>query len=193
MKTKHILAAAGILAAAAVFFVPHTRDARADDQPSHGAADEGLHLFKVANCVGCHHWDGQGGGGYGGRAANLRLTQLDRDQIMQVVNCGRPGTSMPHFDQDAYTDGRCYGMKESDMTADTKVAAPTRWLRPPDVAKVTDYVLANLKGHGAPTYAECEAFFGGTSRVCETYPHPGAAAGGSGHMKVESAPDANAK
>lgn len=44
-------------------------------------ADEGMRIFKSANCVGCHKWSGTGGGGYGGAAANLRATELTADQI----------------------------------------------------------------------------------------------------------------
>jgi mono/diheme cytochrome c family protein len=50
-------------------------------QPASGHAenDEGVRVFKSANCVGCHKWTGSGGGGYGGAAANLRQTALTRD------------------------------------------------------------------------------------------------------------------
>ncbi|MET0515814.1 MAG: c-type cytochrome, partial [Nitrospiraceae bacterium] len=34
----------------------------------------GKAVFKRANCVGCHKWHGNGGGGYGGDALSLRKT-----------------------------------------------------------------------------------------------------------------------
>ena len=43
------------------------------------------------------------------------------------------------------------------------------FLRPNDIEAVADYVIANLKGKGEPNYAECVAFFGDTSRVCDVY------------------------
>ena len=66
--------------------------------------DDGLRVFKSANCMGCHKWSGVGGGGYGGAAANLRQTSLTLDQIEQTIRCGRPSTGMPHFDADAYAE-----------------------------------------------------------------------------------------
>ena len=33
----------------------------------------------------------------------------------ETIQCGRPGTSMPHFDRFAYTDKRCYGMTAADL------------------------------------------------------------------------------
>ena len=30
-------------------------------------------------------------------------------------------------------------------------------------------MLAHIKGRGEPTYDECTAFFGNTSRVCDIY------------------------
>ena len=41
--------------------------------------------------------------------------QLTRDQIRETIQCGRPGTSMPHFDRFAYTDKRCYDMTAADL------------------------------------------------------------------------------
>lgn len=156
---------------------------------SAGDLAEGMRIYKAANCVGCHKWDGQGGGGYGGAAANLRQTQLDYNAIVMTVTCGRPGTGMPHFQENAYDDGHCYGLKAGDIPPDQKVAAPIKWLREHDILTVAKYVDESLKGKGAPTYAQCQAFFGAASRVCETYPHAGGT--GSTHMKVDTAPDNN--
>ena len=139
-------------------------------EATHGAASEGKRIFQRANCVGCHKWHGGGGGGYGGDALSLRATQLDRDQIIETVTCGRPSTGMPYFQRGAY-DGEahpCYGMGRQELGKDVPVEANT-FLRPSEVAAVTDYVLADIKGKGEPTYAECAAFFGEGSRVCNVY------------------------
>jgi mono/diheme cytochrome c family protein len=178
--------AAATLIAAIIAGAPARHFARADE--AHGESEDGMRIYKAANCVGCHKWDGQGGGGYGGAAANLRQTQLDYDAIVMTITCGRPGTGMPHFQENAYDDGHCYGLKEGDIPPDQKVAAPAKWLRKSDIDTVAHYVVDDLKGKGAPTYSQCQAFFGTESRVCETYPH----AGGGGHLKIEAAPDNNA-
>ncbi len=142
------------------------------------AADEaGKRVYQSANCVGCHNWTGTGGGGYGGAAANLRATQLTREQIAETVRCGRPATGMPHFERDAYTDGRCYGLKASDLAGGQMPPKADRFLRPADVEAVTDYVVAHLQGRGAPTFEECQAFFGTQTRACNNYRRPGAGKG----------------
>ena len=131
---------------------------------------EGKHVFQRANCVGCHKWHGGGGGGYGGDALSLRATQLDREQIIETVTCGRPTTGMPYFQRNAY-DGEahpCYGMGRQELGKDVPVEATT-FLRPNEVAAVADYVLADIKGKGEPSYAECSAFFGEAARVCNVY------------------------
>jgi len=68
----------------------------------HQPKSEGQRIYEKANCVGCHKWHGGGGGSYGGSALSLRDTQLNRDQVIEVVHCGRPGTGMPRHDRDAY-------------------------------------------------------------------------------------------
>ena len=43
--------------------------------PLHAAennVETGQAIYKRANCVGCHKWHGDGGGGYGGAALSLR-------------------------------------------------------------------------------------------------------------------------
>ena len=41
--------------------------------------------------------------------ANLRTTKLDAAGLKQTITCGRPGTGMPSFDEDAYSLRPCYG------------------------------------------------------------------------------------
>lgn len=141
-------------------------------------AEAGKAIYERANCVGCHKWSGVGGGGYGGAALSLRATQLDKEQIGEIVTCGRPGTGMPHFTTDSYKDGKCYGMSSDDVK-DIMPPAANVVLRPREIDAVADYVLANIKGKGDPSLTDCVSFFGDTSRVCDIYrPKP---AGGSRH------------
>ena len=80
----------------------------AQDSGGHRRSSDGKQVFQRANCVGCHKWHGAGGGGYGGDALSLRATQLDRDQIIETVTCGRPGTGMPYFQRGAYDGEATY-------------------------------------------------------------------------------------
>ena len=160
--------AIALLGALALGALPR-HQSHAQDSP-HGPAAEGKRVFQRANCVGCHKWHGAGGGGYGGDALSLRATQLDRDQIIETVTCGRPGTGMPYFQRGAYDNEAhpCYGMGRQELGKDVPVEATT-FLRPNEVSAVADYVVAEVKGRGEPNYAECLAFFGEGSRVCNVY------------------------
>ena len=130
--------------------------------------DAGKAVFRRANCFGCHKWHGNGGGGYGGDALSLRKTQLTRDQIIETVECGRPGTGMPFFERGAYDSEKCYGMNRHDVGAQMPPEANV-FLRHEDVEAAADYVIAHVKGKGEPSYGECTDFFGNTSRVCDIY------------------------
>ena len=130
--------------------------------------DAGKSVFKRANCVGCHKWHGNGGGGYGGDALSLRKTELSREQIIETIGCGRPGTGMPFFTRGAYDSVKCYDMNREDVGNRIPPEANT-FLRPSDVEAVADYVIAHVKGKGEPNYSECVEFFGDTSRVCDIY------------------------
>jgi hypothetical protein len=130
--------------------------------------DVGKQVFKSANCVGCHKWHGNGGGGYGGDALSLRKTELTREQIIETVNCGRPGTGMPFHLRGAYESQPCYGLTRAQIS-DSMPPEAAGFLRPGEVETVVDYVIAHVKGKGEPTYDECIAFFGNASRVCGIY------------------------
>ena len=141
----------------------------------HQPKSDGQRIYEKANCVGCHKWHGGGGGGYGGAALSLRDTQLDRDQIIEVVHCGRPGTGMPYHDRDAYKDYRCYdGLTVQDLGKDMPPEA-ANFLRPNEIETVVDWVLLHLKGKGAPSYADCTDFFGPGARACDVYNKEGVA------------------
>ncbi len=107
------------------------------------ASDEGMRIYKVANCVGCHKWSGIGGGSYGGAAANLRQTQLSLGEIEETIRCGRPMAGMPHFQTDAYSDGKCYGLKEADLPEGKMPPGTSHPLRPADIAAVAEYVVTS--------------------------------------------------
>jgi mono/diheme cytochrome c family protein len=129
----------------------------------------GLGVFKdKAQCEFCHGWDGSGQTSeYGGVAPSLRATELSRDQIAEVVRCGRPGTNMPYHDRRAYTDDRCYGMTAADL-GDQMPPLPIETLSERSINDVADYVAEMLKGKGDATYDECLEYWG-PGRFCERY------------------------
>lgn len=123
-----------------------------------------------ATCGFCHGWAGDGAGDpqSTGKAANLRETKLDHDQLIEVIRCGVPaGTGMPHFDKFAWTAGEeCYGMTASDI-GDKKPSAPTAWLQKRDIEAIVAYLEAKVIGKGPATAADCDEYFGPGSRRCQ--------------------------
>jgi mono/diheme cytochrome c family protein len=125
-----------------------------------------------AQCPTCHGWaaDGNGGMHSPGAAASLRATQLTRDQIRVTIQCGRPGTPMPHFDRFAYTDNRCYDMTAKDL-GDQVPPRAANTLQPYEIDALADYVATKLKGAGPITRGECRDFFkADAGSHCDVYP-----------------------
>jgi mono/diheme cytochrome c family protein len=120
-----------------------------------------------AQCAACHGWAGDGRGipEATGLAANLRTTFLNREQIIEVVNCGRPASGMPHFNAFAYTEDACYGMRDADIGKD-KPPEPPRPLQPREIEAVVDYLMAKIVGKGPPTPADCRDYYGDAAK-CE--------------------------
>jgi mono/diheme cytochrome c family protein len=130
-----------------------------------------LYLDK-AQCSYCHGWagDGAGEGQSNGGAANLRKTRLNRALLVMTIQCGRPGTAMPHFDEAAYTDKRCYGMTEAELGSRTPALPPGSTLQTREAEAIADYLLAKFASRGDVTRAECEESFGSGARSCGEYP-----------------------
>jgi mono/diheme cytochrome c family protein len=125
-----------------------------------------------AQCSQCHGWSGNGSGGMNspGLAASLRSTQLTRDQIRTTIQCGRPGTPMPHFDRFAYTDKRCYDMTAEDLGNKVPDRAATT-LQLYEIDALADYVAVKIKGAGPVTRGECIEFFKAEAGShCDAYP-----------------------
>jgi hypothetical protein len=146
--------------------------------PSASAADDDfaygrrLYLDK-AQCAYCHGWaaDGAGEPQSNGGAANLRDTKMNRDQLIEIILCGRPGTPMPHFDEQAYTDQRCYGLSEAELGGKTPSLPPGATLQKREAAAIADYLLAKVIGRGPVTREECEEVFSERgARSCVQYP-----------------------
>jgi hypothetical protein len=155
-----------VSAAALVALLIAGTSSAAENSPESGQA-----IYKRANCVGCHKWHGDGGGGYGGAALSLRKTELDKQQIMETVKCGRPGTGMPYFARDSYPPNdapHCYSLTDKDLES-MRVAQAGVFLRPEEIAAVAEYVINLIKGKGDPNLADCIAFFGEQSNACEVY------------------------
>ena len=130
--------------------------------------DYGLSAYKKGNCMGCHKWHGDGGPGYGGAALSLRETGLDREQLVTIIACGRPGTNMPFFDKKAYIDDRCFGLKFADFEGDDKnrPLIAKSYLNKRQIQAVADFIINDLQGQKV-SKDYCVKFFGKPTRACD--------------------------
>ncbi len=129
----------------------------------------GKDIFKTkARCQFCHKWDGTGDQGYGGNALSLRKTELTREQLTEVVKCGRLATEMPYHDKFAYTDKRCFGVTREQAGAEAPPDA-NQFLQASEINAVVAYVFARIVGKGAPNYDECVDFWGKDTQQCEPF------------------------
>ena len=123
-----------------------------------------------ALCQYCHGWAGDGAGeGQAGAAPSLRVTRLNRNQIVEIITCGRPGTPMPRFDENAYVDKRCYNVTEKELGSRTPPLPPGSPLNQREIEAIADYISNKLVGAGPVTRAECEETFGKDNRTCAQY------------------------
>jgi mono/diheme cytochrome c family protein len=109
----------------------------------------GQRLFQdKADCQFCHGIDGDGRGDprSPGQAANLHKTILNREQLIEVIACGRPGTEMPHFDKFAYEDKSCYGRTAAEFGSDTPHDPHSTSLTKREIEAVADYIIAKFVG-----------------------------------------------
>jgi hypothetical protein len=95
---------------------------------------------------------------------------LGRDQLIMTIMCGIPGTSMPHFDDQAYTDKGCYGMTQAELGDRTPNLPPSTTLPKREVEILADYLLAKIVGRGQVTREECAENFGPRATFCNDYP-----------------------
>jgi hypothetical protein len=103
--------------------------------------------------------------------ANLRETKLDRGDLIVAIKCGRPGRSMPAFDKLAYSDARCYGMKQADLkSAGLGLPDPPSTLQPREVELLADFLFAKIIGKGSMNRARCAEYWGAEVEACGEFP-----------------------
>ncbi len=133
----------------------------------------GRRLFhQKADCQACHGWSGDGVkmDNQSPDGANLRLSQLDRDQLVFVIKCGLPGREMPAFDRRAYTDDRCLGRTQADLDRmGLTLPEPAATLQNREVERLADFLLAKVVGQGEMNRDRCVDFWGEEVDVCDQY------------------------
>src|SRR6516164_3167137 len=133
----------------------------------------GMRLFhKDAHCQACHGWAGDGRkmDNQMPDGADLRASTLDRATLILTIKCGRPGAEMPAFDKFAYSDGRCYGLKQADLRAkNLQMPDPPATLQPREIEAIADFMLAKMVGKGAMDRAKCIDYWGADLDVCKEF------------------------
>src|SRR6266853_5973097 len=136
---------------------------------------EGMRLFlQKGNCQACHGWaaDGRKMDSQMPYGSNLRETRLDRGTLILTIKCGRPGRSMPAFDKLAYSDGRCYGMKQADLKSrGLSMTDPPATLQPREVELLADFLSARVIGKGPMNRAKCKEYWGAEVEACGEFPN----------------------
>ena len=134
----------------------------------------GMRIYRQkADCQACHDWAGDGRkmDNQMPDAANLRESQLDREQLIFVIKCGLPGRSMPAFDRLAYTDDRCLGRTHADLDRmGLELFDPAATLQNREVERVADFLLDKVVGQGPMDRAKCIDFWGEDVDVCSELP-----------------------
>jgi mono/diheme cytochrome c family protein len=146
--------------------------------PAHAAdpgdVAEGMRLFlQKGNCQACHGWagDGRKTDNQMPDGANLRETALDRDLLIMTIKCGRPGREMPAYDRLAYSDGRCYGMKQADLiSSGMRLPDPPATLQPREVEAIADFLFAKVIKKGPMDRTKCIEYWGTESEACRDLP-----------------------
>ena len=135
---------------------------------------EGARLFRQkGNCQSCHGWAGDGRkmDSQMPDGANLRETRLDRATLITTIKCGLPGTGMPPFDRFAYSDGRCYGLKQADLAkSGQRMSDPPATLQNREIEFIVDFMYAKIIGKGPMDHAKCVAYWGEETEACAEFP-----------------------
>jgi mono/diheme cytochrome c family protein len=131
---------------------------------------EGGRLFRQkGNCQACHGWAGDGRkmDAQMPDGANLRESTLDRQNFTMTIKCGRPGTGMPPFDKFAYSDGRCYGLKQADLRASgSRMPDPPATLQQREIDTIVDFLFEKVVKQGPMDRAKCIEFWGSEVEAC---------------------------
>ena len=160
-----------VAAALLIVAVPSVRAQLADPEDVRAGAE----LFRQkGDCQACHGWagDGQKMNNEMPDGANLRETKLDRNDLITTIKCGRPGTGMPAFDKFAYSDGRCYGLKQADVKArGLTVSDPASPLIQREIENLADFLFAKVVGKGPVTRASCIEYWSADIDLCKSLPN----------------------
>ena len=128
----------------------------------------GAQLWQQGGCFRCHGNLADGAGdGASPPAPNLRRSALDRDRLIEVIGCGRPGTEMPYNLAGAYTEVSCYSIPLGKPPRVDRGGGFTG----EQIDTLVDFLLKHVVRQARITRENCGAFFGGNidAPLCRKY------------------------
>lgn len=134
-------------------------------------ADAGAELWRTSQCQQCHGWAADGiGVNAQMEGPSLRDTFLLPNMVADVIKCGRPGTAMPTFRNNAWTPIiPCYGRTEP-MEGNMQPAPGERMYSDRAIDNIVAFLFRDIVGAGPVTNEYCIAFLGAESARCAGYP-----------------------
>jgi hypothetical protein len=149
--------------------IPVPAWAQQSPQAQSAQQETGAMLWQKGGCFNCH---GNLAAGDGDptfpQAPNLRATKLTRDQLVETISCGRPGTLMPYHLATSYTTTACYGRPLGAAPSDV---SPGAGFNADQIQKLVDFLEQNVVGKANITRDNCAAFFDGNANtpLCRQY------------------------
>lgn len=136
-----------------------------------GDPEVGASAWRSGQCKDCHGWAGDGvPENRQASGPNLRESLLSPEQMLEVIRCGRPGTDMPSFRANAWTDIiPCYGMTEP-LAGAMAPEVGGRTLGDRTIAGLVAFIFRDFVGQGPVTQEYCLETIGEDSTRCEGYP-----------------------
>jgi mono/diheme cytochrome c family protein len=105
----------------------------------------GKAIWSDAGCAGCHGTNAQGGTSPDlPPGPGLRATKLDRQGLVDVISCGKPGTPMPAWVKGAYVTRPCPGQGTAGQVPDATVVVGA--YSAAEIDTLVDYILATFVG-----------------------------------------------
>ncbi len=144
--------------------------AAALDGETLASVDRGRKVFgDSGGCADCHGWDGKAGV-EGQVAPALYQSALTAEQILEVIRCGVPNSTMARHSDSAWTPAApCYdGKVQADIAENDFPPAAARMMSQRQLGDVATYVVQVYKLREM-TLEECEKIFAAGDGNCDEF------------------------
>jgi mono/diheme cytochrome c family protein len=135
-----------------------------------GDPEIGADAWRSGVCKQCHGWAGDGVPENNQSAGpSLRLSLLTPEQMVEAIRCGRPGTDMPSFRRNAWTEIiPCYSMTAPLEGAMAPVIESPLGDR--TINGLVAFIFRDFVDQGPVTREYCWEIVGRDSTRCDAYP-----------------------